>query len=240
MDKDGIKVYYRRNDLVSPPKNYKEIYRYQYKYDAYYSVMSNNSNKLWVGRFNPLKEEIKNYQLISKNDTITSKSKIEIVQVKASIGNHYRLLWVKKAKMTSAGWSFLVFIDSKLIGMFTIESGIKFGTNLAIIFSDPASPTSKYKRLSKLILHLIGTEEILNRINEISMWNHEGFTTRVFTNEAVSMKYRGIFDLKERKPDKEGNWKNILIYHKKAETMEKTLEGAVLKWLNKEGKLLNI
>jgi hypothetical protein len=44
----------------------------------------------------------------------------------------------------------------------------------------------------------------------------------------------------ERSFEFKGYWKNILIYHKKAENMEKTLEGAVLKWLNKEGKLLNI
>lgn len=236
MDKKGVIVYYRRNDLVEPPKNYNEIYRYQYKYDACYSVMSNNPKSRWVGRFTPLSEQIKNYKLIGKDDVITEKSKIKIVQVPATIGNHYRLLWVKKARMTSAGWSFLIFVDDKLIGATTLQTGQTFGHEWCIIYSDPACPNSRYKRLSKLMLYVIGTKEVLNIINEISMWEHTGFTTRVFTNEPVSMKYRGIFDLHERKEDKKGNWKYNLLYHKHIDTMPDTMEEGMRKWLQKDGK----
>ena len=144
-------------------------------------------------------------------------------------------MWVKKAEMTDAGYSFLIFCDKKIIGLVTVESGVKFSTHFASIFSDPSAPTSRYKRLSKLILYLISTKAFLKEFNNITMWEHIGFTTRVFTNSPVSMKYRGKFKLNLREEDKDGNFKYRLIYQNK-DKLSKTYKQALNEWYSKYAK----
>jgi hypothetical protein len=229
-------VYYRTNNPIQDiPEGFKECYRYQYKYNAYYCVYSNEHLNTFVGRFSPVKEQTKDYKIISANDILTENTEIEILKVSPKIANHYRLMWVKKADMSSSGHSFLLFADKKLIGVLTLVEGLKLGHDLVVIFSDPCTPTSNYKRLSKLIIYLASTWEVINMVSEISMWEHNGLTTRVFTNEPVSMKYRGLFDVAERKEEKEGNYKYKIIYQNR-KNIFKTLKEAYLVWLKKYKK----
>ena len=234
MHEKGAVVYWRTNgENILMPGCMQRVFHYQYKYNAAYHIYSNINSAKFVGSFEPLKELPKNIKIFGKNDEITKDSKIDIVLYPSNVGNHYRLMWVKKAQMTNAGWSYLVFIDEKLVGLLQLESGLKFGSDYVVIFSDPVSPFSKYKRLSKLILYMCCTKEMLKTINDISMWEHTGFTTRVFTNAAVSMKYRGLFELTERKKDKSSDYKNILIYHSKKHY--DTYMDALCEWLKKYG-----
>ena len=232
LNRLGAVVYWRTNgEKISIPICLHQVFHYQYKYNGAYHIYSNLKSASFVGRFEPLKEIVKNIRIFGKEDDISENSKIDIILYPTNIGNHYRLMWVKKAQMTSAGYSYLAFIDGKLIGILQLESGLKFGSDYVVIFSDPASPFSKYKRLSKLILYLCCTKEMLKVINDISMWEHIGFTTRVFTNAAVSMKYRGLFELTERKEDKNSDFKNVLIYHSKKHF--ETYNEALKEWLKK-------
>ena len=235
MDRKKCIVYWRTNNPITPPNKYNQIYQYQYKYHGNYCIYSNDYADKWVGRFEALKEEPKNIPIISLNDEITIKSKVEVVPVSGKLANHYRLMWVKKAEMTDMGSPFLILIDGKLVGMFVLDSGLKFGTDLALIVSDPSAPTSKYKRLSKLVLYIISTEQMLKQFNDITMWEHEGFTTRVFTNAPTSMKYRSLFKLKERTEEVEGNFKYKLIYQNREKIMP-TLKAGLTTWLQKDGK----
>lgn len=228
-------VYYRRNDVAKAPEGYTEVLRYRYRNRGYYTVYTNKPQKRFVGSFVPLREEVKNYKIINKKDEITPKSKIRFIRVKSLIANHYRLMWVKKAEMTDAGYSFLIFCDKKIIGVVTVESGLKFSSHLASIFSDPSAPTSRYKRLSKLILYLTSTKAFLKEFNNITMWEHIGLTTRVFTNSPVSMKYRGKFKLNLREEDKDGNFKYRLIYQNK-DKLSKTYKQALSEWYSKYAK----
>tara|TARA_R110002020_G_scaffold240290_3_gene453049 strand:+ start:6439 stop:7806 length:1368 start_codon:yes stop_codon:yes gene_type:complete len=228
-------VYYRRNDVGNTPEGYTEVLRYRYKNRGYYTVYTNKPDKTFVGTFKPLKEEIKNYPIINKNDEITRKSKIEIMPVSGKIANHYRLMWVKKAEMTDSGYSYLILCDKKIIGLATLESGVKFSSDYIPIFSDPAAPTSKYKRLSRLILWIICTKEFLNKFNDVTMWEHLGFTTRVFTNAPVSMKYRGKFELAKREEDKGGDFKYKLIYQN-TKKLCATTKQALGEWIDKYSK----
>lgn len=228
-------VYYRRNDVGNTPSGYTEVLRYRYKNRGYYTVFTNKPNKRFVGSFKPLREEVRNYKIITDKDEITRKSKIEIIKVSGNVANHYRLMWVKKAEMTNSGYSYLILCDKKIIGLTTLESGIKFSSELIPIFSDPSAPTSKYKRLSKLILWLICTEELLKEFNDETLWEHIGFTTRVFTNAPVSMKYRGKFKLANREEDKDGNFKYKLIYQNK-DKLCKTYKQALSEWIDKFSK----
>ena len=87
------------------------------------------------------------------------------------------------------------------------------------------------------MLYVCCTEEVQNMINDKSMWEHVGFTTRVFTNAPVSMKYRSLFDLKEREEETEGNYKYKVIYQNKRK-IEPTIKDGLAKWLKKDGKQL--
>lgn len=167
---------------------------------------------------------------------LNAASRIEAVPVSGKIGNHYRMMWVKKAEMGNMGTPVLVLADGKIIGLLVLEGGLKFGTDFVIIVSDPAAPTSRYKRLSKLILHLCCTETVLAMMNERTMWEHTGFTTRVLTNNPVSMKYRGLFDLVKREDFEQGNYKYKLIYQSKA--LFPDVETALAAWLKKDGKIV--
>tara|TARA_R110000824_G_scaffold295738_3_gene484036 strand:- start:1137 stop:2489 length:1353 start_codon:yes stop_codon:yes gene_type:complete len=233
--KNNHTIYYRRNDIGNTPDGYTEVLRYRYKNRGYYTVYTNNPQKRFVGSFIPLREEVKNYPIINERDVITRKSKIEFISVSGNIANHYRLMWVKKAEMTDAGYSYLILCDKKIIGLVTVQSGQAYTSDFIPIFSDPAAPTSIYKRLSKLILWLICTRAFLKEFNDVTMWEHLGFTTRVFTNAPSSMKYRGKFKLKTREEDKDGNYKYKLIYQN-TENLCKTYKQALSEWIDKFSK----
>lgn len=72
------------------------------------------------------------------------------------------------------------------------------------------------------------------------MWPHEGFTTRVFTNEPVSMKYRGVFELSARDEQATSMHRFKLTYQSRrtAQKWPSTMHEALLRWLKKYGKNL--
>ena len=237
----GVTCYYRTNNPVEPervPPGYEEVYRHGYKHGAHYCIYTNAKGvQKYVRRFNPLKEEVKHYPLIQETDTITNKSKVEFLKVPGNIANHYRLMWVKKAQMTNGGVPYLIFVDGKMIGLVQLNSGLTFGTDLIPIFSDPACPHSKYKRLSKLIIALTCTQNVIDMVNEDVLWTHHGFTTKVFTNESSSMKYRNLFKLALKEELKHNNFKYSLIYQNR-ERIFKTFKEALTFFLDKDGKVL--
>ncbi len=49
-----------------------------------------------------------------------------------------------------------------------------------------------------MVLYSIATREMLEMLNEYFLWPHVGFTTKAYTNNPVSMKYRGFFKLAKR------------------------------------------
>lgn len=243
----GVIVLYRTNNpleesrLKNDLQNYSMVLKAGYKYNASYCVYTNRPDLIGSGlyhRYKPLTEEVVNYRMITREDEITAKSKIDIVEVKSAVSNHYRMLWVHKAQMTDAGVPYLIFIDGKLIGMVQLATAVIYGSDLICIFSDPAAPYSKYKRLSKLILNICCSRQMLKMYNQKSVWEHTGFTTRVNTNADSSMKYRGMFKLVEKKPNTDPNYKYILIYQNK-DKLFPTLKAALSAWLAKDAKILN-
>lgn len=233
MNSLGVYSYYRTHaPLEKSIEGYSECFLFQRNYTAFYRLHTNTVGKTFVSRSVLLRENSSlALPIISTADHITPKSKIEVVKVKSETINHYRLLWTKKAQMVDDGVPYLILIDGKVIGATALVSGLKFSTIWCSIFSDVTAPTSQYKRLSKLILYLICTQEMLGIINDATMWEHTGFTTRVFTNEMVSMKYRNLFDLVERSEDVGGFYKYKLLYHSKK--LLPTFRDGLLEWPSK-------
>lgn len=236
LTEQKITCYYRTNNPVDVGNGFTEVFRHRYKSHACYCVYSNVDAPKFVSSFVGLKEEVKNIPIILPSDEITENSTVEVLPISRKIANHYRLLWVKKADMKDTGEAYLVMVDKKLIGVLVLMSGMQFGHQMCVILSDPGSPTSKYSRLSKLILYICCTQQMLDEFNEKCMWEHVGFTTRVFTNAAVSMKYRDLFDLAERKQDKSpgAEYANILIYQNKDKILP-TFQDGLKAWLYAHG-----
>jgi hypothetical protein len=231
----GCMVYWRTNNPVIPPEELEEVYRYTYKWGGNYCLYSNEYFQKFVGRWSPLKEIVKNIRIIGKDDVITEKSKVEIIEQPSAVGNHYRMMWTKKAQMTDSGYCFLIMVDEKLIGMVQLADSLKFGSELMIINSDPAAPTSRYKRLSKLVLYLICNKQVIKIINDKIMWEHTGFTTRIFSNNPMSMKYRSLFKLAKREEDKTSDYKFCLIYQNRDKIFDTPEDGLKI-WVQKESK----
>jgi len=142
-------------------------------------------------------------------------------------------MWVKKAEMKSAGTAYLVVINGVVAGVLQLMSGMTYGHQMCVILSDPAAPSSRYKKLSKLLIMICSTHEMLDMFNEKCMWEHTGFTTRVFTNAQSSMKYRGLFELASKKKV-EGNYKWALVYQNKTPLL--TYKEALSNWVQKHGQ----
>lgn len=235
----GANVYYRRhNESDCVPKTYHEVFRYQADYDYSYRIYSNDKKSgSYVDRRTIMNDVDPHFPVISSEDEITAKSKISVIQIKDAESAHYRLMWVKNAWMKSAGVPFAVMVDGKLIGVISLRSGMAFSLDFTTIISDPAAPTSRYSRLGKLVLLITCTQEMLDMLNDITMWEHKSFTTVVTSNHPVSMKYRGLFNLAERRPSKNPSFKNELIYRMQ-EPRHKTFKAGLREWVDKHGKEL--
>jgi hypothetical protein len=240
LHEKGADLFYRPENPL--PKDdvlnniLSERYRYRHTYDANYCIYSNVETGAFVGTACLLREEEKSYKLISEADEITEKSKIEILPCQSKIANHFRLMWVKKARMKDNGKSYLLMVDGKLVGVMQLGTGQTFGNEWCLINSDPATPTSRYQRLGKLLLRIICTKEFLNRVNDDLLWEHTGFTTKVYTNEPVSMKYRGVMKLHERNELKPGAANRFELTYR-SDKLPVTMKDGLLQWLKQDSKI---
>jgi hypothetical protein len=228
--------YYPENWLEEVPAGYEETFRWKRGYNKWISIFSNREWLKWVFSSPLINEKQASYPVITEKDVINENTRIHVIESKADIVNHYRLMWVKKADIKSGAHNFMIFADEKLIGCAVLNSGVNFGMDFITIFSDPASPTSRYARLSKLILYVICMGEMIDRINDLSMWEHKGFTTAVFTNYEVSMKYRSLFTLAKKETLKTGGWKYKLIYQNRLNILP-TYQDGLKAWLKNEGQI---
>ncbi|MCK4761965.1 MAG: hypothetical protein KAW12_07185 [Candidatus Aminicenantes bacterium] len=237
LSERGALVYYRTISDSILTDQYRLVYYYQYKYNLAYLIYSTSAKSEFVGRKQLIKEKVQNIHLIGRGDEISENGEVDIVKTETPVVNHYRLMWLKKSRMRDGRYSFLVFIDKKLIGILMLQGGLNFGTDLVTIFADTSAPSSRYKRLSKLILYLCSTEKMLNTINDLTMWPHSGFTTRVTSNSPVSMKYRGIFKLAKREKDSDSEFKYKLIYQNR-DRIFPDYKIALKEWVRKHGRYI--
>ncbi|TAK64460.1 MAG: hypothetical protein EPO24_03320 [Bacteroidetes bacterium] len=150
-----------------------------------------------------LNEEIKNFKLLTDEDVITKDSVVTIQRTTNNVINHYRNLFLAKkvAKVANGVFCFLVFLNEKLFG-FLIYDKLKFKHSSGGLFllSDFVVKT-KHKRLSKLVICIAKATDVIRVIEESSLQMFYGLTTAVFTKNAVSMKYRGEWELYKRNED---------------------------------------
>ncbi len=177
-----------------------------------------------------LNETVKKYPTIQSGDEITVESLVELVLVPCNVVNHYRFLYLKKGiQMADGDLAYLVLVGGKVIGAY-IFSLSKFGSLKDLfMLSDFSLPTSRYKRLSKLLLLLSTSVEVQENANKKFLLNFSRVVTAVFSKRAMSMKYRGVFDLLKRNEET-----GVLNYG--AEMGTRTIKGALEEWVTKHSE----
>lgn len=123
-------------------------------------------------------------------------------------------------------YRYAVVIDGFVIGLLGWTRG--YDGESYYLMCDMALPSHKYNRLSKLVLFIANSKEMLKVLRQQSgrMW--EVFFTTAFTKKPASMKYRGVLELASRNA-KEGklNYKG---------EFDKTFKKALEKWQKTEKK----
>jgi hypothetical protein len=195
----GATVLWRTEKEVEVP-NLRKVFEYHHRVDgAIYLSTNDPTFTPAAGRGAMLREKDPRLQIILPTDEIKRSDPVRMVEIDSKRFNHYRHLWTHKARMKSAeDVSYTILVGERVVGIAGLKSGMAYGSDLAVIVSD-ACPNSGYKRLSRLVLYVLLTEEMLAEVNRRTIWEHKGYTTKVYTDDPVSMKYRGLFDLAKRK-----------------------------------------
>lgn len=102
--------------------------------------------------------------------------------------------------------SFAVVVGNKLIGVYAFSTAPSFAdmnkyidTPNIYLLSDFPIAQSKYKRLAKLVLYAALSKESKEQAEDIANKRIYSITTTAFTKRPVSMKYRGLFRLLNKK-----------------------------------------
>ncbi len=134
-------------------------------------------------------------------------SDIKIIELKSenfrALRSQYMNPYIKPGSETS---SYGVLVDNKLIGVYAFSASPTLSnwdkhieTPTMYLLSDfPIAPT-KYKRLAKLVLYAALSRESKMLAERITNHRIRSLVTTAFSKNPVSMKYRGLFRLLNKK-----------------------------------------
>lgn len=128
---------------------------------------------------------------------ITQDSVVTLRPAEAKHMTFLKNVYLKKGITHTPGMvNYLVFVDDMLVGGL-IYSLPKFGEKASIyLLSDFA--ISREGRLSKLVTRLALNGDVLRDLGRRFVNRYADVITTAFSDHPVSMKYRGIFELKKR------------------------------------------
>jgi hypothetical protein len=139
-----------------------------------------------------------------------------------------------KIPPAGVGLALGVLAGGKLIGCFAFSSdATRAAAGAAYLMSDFAVAPTDYPRLSKLVLQAAMSEEVQGLLERWFSRRIHTLITTAFSNRAVSMKYRGLFELTSRKDLDTGAWEYQLQYEALAGRW--SLEEALHEWMRKHG-----
>jgi len=150
-------------------------------------------------------------------DELTADTEVRIVTVGDKQMNFIKDVYQLPGLIHSSGeMSFLVYLGGKLAGGFVYASG-KFNMKLGdrvlrasrTIYLLSDFSVSRDGKLSKLISMLATGREMVDRFARTRMRRVEGLATTAFTLKPASMKYRGIFELVNKKPGMLNYWSDV-------------------------------
>lgn len=187
------------------------------EYDAYLRGMTKTTNRgmpiyvyASVGNMRVVtphqKTESVTIPRLLPDEIINKDSKLQITPIKythfQALRSQYMNIYIKPGQ---AGQAFAVLVDGKLVGVFALNQAASYGdADTLYMLSDFAVAPSRYSRLSKLVLYAALSSEAKLYAERMSRRRIRKLLTTAFSNNPVSMKYRGLFDVFNRKENK--NW----------------------------------
>jgi hypothetical protein len=132
------------------------------------------------------------------------------------------------------GLALAVLAADRLVGCFAFSTdGARAATAGAYLLSDFAVAPTDYRRLSKLVLHAVLSDEVRGLLERWFSRRIELVSTTAFSQRPVSMKYRGMFEQTGRKELDTGPWPYQLQYE--APCGQWSLEDGLDRWREKHG-----
>lgn len=205
---------------------------------------SKTERKVFVKSSNDKKNDLK-IERIAKEDDIDS---VELKEVPHEQFDELRAVYLSKnvKKLARESAAYGLFTKGKLFGVFAFSSSMtlvnSFGNMIdgptIYLMTDFAVSPTKYKHLSKLVLMCALSKESKLLAEKLMGKRVRSVCTNAFSNNPVSMKYRGIFEQFGRKvteKDEEGKPKKYNLTYG-AKMGEWTLEEAFEKWKRKYSK----
>jgi hypothetical protein len=132
---------------------------------------------------------------------IGPKSRIDFAAISGAQASYLKRLYLAKGIRfaTSTLIDLAVLVDGKLAGL--IAYGRSFNSDFAEKLLTCDLSVSRERRLSKLIVLLASSREVVDLMDHRLLTCTGSLSTVVFTDKPVSMKYRGLMDLRKRHAD---------------------------------------
>lgn len=149
--------------------------------------------------------KLPNWPLADEHLEITPDSHLQLYQISTSDLGLYKDAFLGKNIDHAAGnWAFAVAIDGKIVGFMEFTRPNFGPIDEVYMMADFAVPTTRYKRLSRLIVMLAVSAQTGATITRLRQIRTRAVITTAFTDKPVSMKYRGVLELLKRGQTKEG------------------------------------
>ena len=161
---------------------------------------------------------------------LTAGSQVQLVRAEARHMNFLKDVYLAKGIIHSTGLvNFLVLIDGMLVGgiIFALS---KYGDRHSVYLLSDVTVSGE-GRLSKLVALIATSRTLVREVEKKVMDRIDGVVTTARSKNPVSMKYRGIYELKSRRPSDIPEEGNILQYHSKVR--EQTPQEIYHDWFRK-------
>lgn len=165
--------------------------------------------------------------MLPRDYEITEKSKLQILPIKASQAQYYRVLWTHNFVGSSATFNRALLIDGYVAGVFGIS---KMQSESLFVWYVMKIPHKKY-RLGRLCYMLAQNREFADTLlDELEREKCTKIRTAMLTKYPENKEVRGIMKLVNRVQDKQNGYK--LTYE--AELKERTEQQTLEEWLRRE------
>jgi hypothetical protein len=159
------------------------------------------------------------YKVLASDVPISPRATLDIQPIRGEVFDYLRTLYLKPSILWSkTQLTYVVTVDGKIAGLlgFNIPS-VGFNKELGEVMymmADLAVP-SVHKRLSKLVLLAATSAEMKDILEKKLVKRVDTVYTTAFSNNPVSMKYRGVFTLANRKEVNSSEGRYALNYYAK-------------------------
>lgn len=164
---------------------------------------------------------------------LNQNTRVDIVETTGDRMMFLKDVYLKKGiKHVMGRANYLVYLDGMLAGGIIYDLS-KFGQHDQLYLLSDFSVTGR-GRLAKLIAKLALSRTLIAPLERRYLWKFRSVFTTAFSRNAVSMKYRGVMELKSRKPAADPKLGNMINYE--GALIDDTPEQVYRWWWTKHGR----